>query len=100
VSILKSTYGLLDQIGPNNTKNSVKTDATVAGINPFHAGGIDPIKTTDKSVSKNTNPKVTQTYRGISPKITSNIIKRHIALLINVAHMRGSASRGCVVDTL
>jgi putative component of membrane protein insertase Oxa1/YidC/SpoIIIJ protein YidD len=47
-----------DNITPRNVKpnmrNNVTIDATVAGINPFHAGGIDP-NTTDKRVSKNTN---------------------------------------------
>ena len=44
-----NTYGLLA------IKNSATVEATAAGINPFHAGGIDSIKTTDKSVIKNTN---------------------------------------------
>jgi putative component of membrane protein insertase Oxa1/YidC/SpoIIIJ protein YidD len=47
-----------DNIAPRNVKpsmrNSVTIDATVAGINPFHAGGIDP-NTTDMSVMKKTN---------------------------------------------
>ena len=57
--VKRSVFGTYyDNIAPRNVKpnmrNSVTIDATVAGINPFHAGGIDP-NTTETSVSKNTN---------------------------------------------
>ena len=82
--------------------NSVNVEATDAGINPFHDDGIDPIKRIDKRVIINTNTKVTDKINHMvrSEVSTIDMNNIHIKLLINVDHIRGSASRGCFVDTL
>ena len=84
--------------------NSVNVEATDAGINPIHDDGIDPIKTTDKSVITNTNTTTKVAYKVTHMVLSEvSIIEMnniHIKLLINVDHIRGSASRGCVFDTL
>jgi hypothetical protein len=76
--------------------NRTNVDATDAGINPFHAVGIDPIKKIEKRLITNTTTNevnhVNHMYLSDLSIIEINNI--HIKLLINVAHIRGSASRG------